>query len=265
METGQPPSLQLPSFLHGPSASVQRKVRAEGQRCATQYQKDGSFAVPRELLTVPPTEVVVAHEVADFQREQPAWRLYMLGGVTDALCEALGWNESRQVSDLYEAFCRETAWGALYFAIAQEAPLSAARMAIRLQAVLRFWEPLQSVRYRFKSLSAALSLEELLTTSCDWLLEAWAPLSEGLVRTRLEAAVGRMAQATREDSTEAILREMPRALAHAHGLRHPAMLADPTFLRQRLATLETAAFERVSGAFTAHLIELLYDWDQQLA
>ncbi|WP_224363465.1 hypothetical protein [Hyalangium versicolor] len=263
MKTGQPSSLQLPSFLHGPFLTVQRKVRTEGRRCAEQYQKDGSFPAAREVLAVP-AEVLVLHEVADFQREHPAWRLYLLGGVTDALCEALDWKNSRQVSDLYETFSRETAWGALYYAVSQEAPMSAGRMAARLHAVLRFWEPLHSVRYRFKSLNAELSLEELMMASCDWAMEAWAPLDEASIEKRLAVSATRMAQATRDDSTEAILREMPRALAHARGLKHRERLTDPAFLRHRLSMLEPAAFERVSGAFTAHLLELLYDWDEQL-
>jgi hypothetical protein len=209
-------------------------------------------------------EEVVAHEVADFQRELPAWRLYMLGAVTDSLCEALEWKDARHLSDLYEAHCRESAWGALYFAISQEAPMSAERMAERLRAVLHFWEPLQSARYRFKTLGDVLSLEDLMRTACAWAIEAWDPLSVASARARLEVAAGRMARATREDSTEAILRELPRALAHARPVKHRELLADPMFQRRRLATLEPAAFERVSGAFTAHLLELIYDWDQQL-
>jgi hypothetical protein len=264
MDTGQPLSFQMPSFLHGPSSSVQRKTRAEGRRCAKQYRQDGSFPTPRELLTVSPGEVVRVHEVADLQREHPSWRLYMLGGVTDSLCETLDWENSRQVSDSYEAFCRETAWGALYFLVSQEAPLSASRVATRIQAVLRSWEPLQSVRYLFKTLNVVLTLEELLMAASNWAMEAWCPAEIVSIKQRLEVAAAQMAQATREDSTQAILRQMPLAIEHARGLKHREVLVEPEFIRQRLAALEPAAFQRVSGAFTAHLIELLYDWDHEL-
>lgn len=264
METGQPSSLQMPSFLHGSFMTVDRNTRKEGGRCGEQYRKDSSFPAPRELLEVPPGEVVLLHEVADFQRERPAWRLYMVANVMGALGDALNWQDTVQVRATYEAFCRETAWGALYFAVSQTGAMSAERVAHRLRAVLRFWEPLQSARYLFKTLNAVLTLEELMLASCDWALEAWGPVGEAAVRARLEAATERMVRATKEDSIEAILREMPRALASARNLNHRDVLADPVFLRERLSTLAPSAFERVSGACTSDLLGQLYAWDRQL-
>ncbi|HEX8536451.1 MAG TPA: hypothetical protein VF664_03230, partial [Cystobacter sp.] len=67
-------------------------------------------------------------------------------------------------------------------------------------------------------------------------------------------AAERMARATREDCIEAIFREMPRALAHAGHLKHRKLVADPAFQRERLVTLDSWSFERVSGARTGELI-----------
>ena len=264
MVPGQPSSLRMPSFLQGTYPAVHRKTRAEGQRCGEQYRKDGTFPAPRQLLEVPPGEVVLTHEMADFQHERPAWRLYMVSTVKSSLYESLDWQSAIPVRDAYEAFFRETAWGALYLAISPTGPVSAERTALRLQAVLRFWEPLQSARYLFKTLDAALTLEELMMASCDWAMDAWCPEGDAPVRMRLERAAQRMAQATREDSIEAILRQMPRALTFARGLKHRDVVAAPAFQRQRLTTLEPISFEHVSGACTADLIEKLYEWDRQL-
>jgi hypothetical protein len=77
-------------------------------------------------------------------------------------------------------------------------------------------------------------------------------------------AAERMARATPKESIEAILRQMPRALSAARGLKHRDVLSDPAFLRQRLATLEPRAFARVSGACTSDLLGQLYAWDRQL-
>lgn len=264
MAPGQPPSLQLPSFLHGTYSTVQRKTREEGLRCGEQYRKDGSFPAPREVLEVPLGAVVVAHEVVDFERESPAWRLYMVSNVMSGMYEALNWQNTLQVDDPYEAFCRENAWGALYFTTSQDVPRSAERTALRLRAVLRFWEPLQSARYLFKTRGSALTLEELMVDSCDWAMDAWCPVGETSVRARLEMAAERMARATREDSVEAIFRQMPRALMHARNLKHRDAVSDPSFQRERLAALDPLAFERVSGACTSDLLEKLYDWDHEL-
>lgn len=264
MALGQSSTLQLPSFLQGTYSAVQQKTRKEGQRCGEQYRKVGSFSAPRQMLEVPPGEVVVAQGVVDFQYERPAWRLYMVSDVMSGLWEALAWQNTLPVRDAYEEFFRETAWGALYFAIEQMGPVSAERTASRLRAVLRFWEPLQSARYLFKTLGAALTLEELMKASCDWAMDAWCPVGEASVRTRLETAAEKMARATREDCITAILREMPRAIVHAGTLKHRDMVVDPAFQRERLATLDPWSFERVSGACTAALIGQLHDWDHEL-
>jgi hypothetical protein len=264
MKIEQPAALSLPSFLYGSFHAVQRATREEGYRHVDQYQKYGTLLAPLELVPVPFGELVVAHEVVDFNRERPAWRMYMVGNVIDGLCEALHWQNSRHVSATYEAAARQAAWGALYFVISQEAPKSAERTALRLQALSRFWEPLQSARYLYNSPDTSLSLEELMVATVDWAMEAWCPVGEASVRARLEAAAERMALATKDDCIKAILREMPRALKHASGLKQVGLLADTDFLRQRLTTLNPKAFERISGACTADLLAQLYAWDRQL-
>lgn len=261
----EPPSLlMMPAFLHGTYAAVHQQTRVEGQRCGARYRAGGSFPAPRELQELPQGEVVIAHEVVDFQRERPAWRLHMVSSVLEGVYEAFDWQTPITVRDAYEAFCRETPWGALYFAISPTAPISAERTANRLLAVLRFWEPLQSARYLFKTLGTVLSLEELMMSSNDWAVDAWCPQSEGSVRVRLELAAERLAKATREDSIEAILRQIPRALTSARGLKHLDVLADPGFLRERFAALEPRAFARVSGACTSELLGQLHAWDRQI-
>jgi hypothetical protein len=265
MEPGQSASLQLPSFLHGTYSSVQRKTRKEGQGCGEQYRKNGTFPLPREMLEVTPGDVVATLGVADFQHERPAWRLYMVSNVMGALWEALEDQNSITVRDAYEEFFRSTAWGALFFALTQMGPVSAERAASRLRAVLRFWEPLQTARYLFMNPGAAHTLDELMVASCNWAMDAWCPVVENAsVHTRLELAVQRMARATREDSIEAILRQMPRALSSERGLKHRQVLADSAFQRERLASLAPLAFERVSAARTADLLGLLHDWEHEL-
>ncbi|WNG59842.1 hypothetical protein F0U59_37825 [Archangium gephyra] len=264
MSPGETASLQLPSFLHGSYRSVQQKVKREGLRCAEQYRKDGTFPAPRQLLEVPLGEVVIAQGMVDFQQESPAWRLYMASDVLRDVWEAMEWEDAPAVRDAYEASVLETAWGALFFTLARMGAVSAERTARRMEAVLRFWDPLECARYLFKEPGAAQTLEELMVGSCGWAMDAWSLQLEGPVRVRLESAAKRMARATREDCLEAILRQMPRALAAGHDLKHRQVLADPAFQRERLTMLDTPSFERVSGACTSELLEKLYDWDHEL-
>lgn len=264
MAAEQSSSLAMPSFLHGLYADAVRKTRKEGRRCGEQYRKEGSFPAPRELLEVPRGEVVIAQEVVDFQHARPVWRLYMVSNVMSALYETVDVQSIMQARDAYEEFCRATAWGALYFVISPTGPVSAERTSRRLDALLSFWEPLQSVRYLFKTLDGVLTFEELLMTACGWTVEAWCPVSDATLRERLALAAERMARASREDSIEAILRQMPRALAHEPRLKHREILADPEFQRRRLEALDGELFAHVSAAATSMLIRQLHLWDRQL-
>ena len=264
MEPGQPSPLQMPSFLQGSYASVHRKANEEGLRCGAQYRLDGTFPPPPQLREVAPGEVMIAEGSVDFQHEREAWRPYLMFRLQEGFWEALDWSGMRDMDERYEAFCRDTAWGALYFALGTTAPRSAERTALRVQALLRFWEPLSSARYLWKTPQDAMTLEELVVAGCDWVLEAWCPEGGESVRARLATAAERMAHASREQSIEAILRQLPRVLSSGRHFKHREPMMDPALQRQYLSTLDPAAFARVSGACTAELLMLLSGWDRQL-
>jgi hypothetical protein len=265
METLHTTTLQLPSFLHGSYSAIKRKAKAEGVRSAKQYQLNASYPHPRELRTVAPDEVVLTHEVVDFQEERPAWRLYAYWETLEGLSDTLG-KSYRHLNSSHEPFFRETAWGALFFAISGPAPDSTQRTAPRLNAVVRCWDSLQHGRYLHKKLNTFLTLEELMTAACGWAMDAWCPEGGGSVRSRLEVAADRMARATREDCVEAILRQLPHILPFAdeRKLNHPEVVTDLASWREHLATLDDSAFERISGVRPGWVLERLYLWDRQL-
>jgi hypothetical protein len=256
--------MAMPPFLHGSLAEVEVAARREGRRCAERYRREGVLRVPDELIELPPGEIVIAHEVVDFQRERPAWRLHMAHSVLGSLCEALDWQNWRQVCDAYEVVHLHVAWGALDFAISQAAPNSASRTAARLQAVLRFWDSLRSARYVFTAPDTPLGLDELMTAACGWAMSAWSSV-RSTVRERLQEAAERMAQASRDDSINAILREIPDALMYARGLKHRSLLSDGAYMRRTLAALPPDAFERISGARTSDILGFLYGLDKDLS
>lgn len=265
MDTDHASTLQLPSFLHGPSIAIKSKAKAEGRRCAKQYQLSGTLPQPRELRAVAPDEVVFTHNAVDFQAHLPAWRLYMVSEVMMSLYDVDEKNH-RHLGNLYETTFRETAWGALYFALSGRAPESAERMALRLQAVVRFWDSLHHGRYLHKTLNPFMTLEELMTDACGWAMDAWCPEGAASVRSRFEVASERMARATREDCVEAILRRLPRILTFVDRSRvhHPHVVMDPTAWREHLATLEAAEFDRISGVRPGAVLGRLYVWDREL-
>lgn len=266
MDPLQMTTLQLPSFLHGPSIAIKSKTKAEGRRCAKHYQLSGTLPQPRELRAVAPGEVVFTEDVTDFETQSPAWRLYMLGEAMMCFSETDEKNY-RYLDELYEKTFRETPWGALYFALSGIAPHSAERTALRLQAVLRSWDSLQHGRYLHKKLNTFMNLEELMTAACGWAMDAWCPEGGDSIRSRFEVASERMARATREECVEAILRQLLPILSFADRgkLNHPETVLAPSFWREHLATLDARAFERISGVRPGYVLERLYQWDKQLS
>src|SRR5690349_13814368 len=97
-------ALQLPAFLHGPLTAIENAAKAEGRRCAKQYQVDGTFPPPMEMTTVAPNDLVFTHNVADIHDEHPAWRLYMASEVVMGLCDT---TNDRHLGDVYEVALRQ--------------------------------------------------------------------------------------------------------------------------------------------------------------
>jgi hypothetical protein len=258
------PLLEMPTFLFGTFDSVLRQARAEGQKYAGQYLQDGSLPSPSEPRALPSGAAVVMHDVVDFTRPHPAWRLYMLGDAIDSLCQAFNHENSSLLRAKHEELALETAWGALYYATGRAGPYDAGCFSRRVNAVLRFWEAINSARFLFSSPSAPLTLEELMMDACGWAPRAWCPEGGPSFRSRLEVAAERMGRATKEECIEAILRQLPHTLPLARKLKHSRLLADPDYWRERLAALDPDDFSRMSAALPAELLLRLNIWDKQL-
>jgi hypothetical protein len=122
-------------------------------------------------------------------------------------------------------------------------------MANRLAAVLRFWDVLQGPRYTFWLFEQKYTLEELMEDIYRKTLEAWCPGGPASVREHMALAVERMSRATREDCLDAVLRVIPVLVQVNTDLKHPEVLSDPDFLRERLSALPPKRFEALSSAY----------------
>lgn len=258
-------TLQLPSFLHGSYRTIQNETRAEGQRCGQVFLRQGILPLPEDLRAVAPGDVVLTHNLVDFDLEQPAWRLYMVSELVSSVCDTDAKNH-RRLTTLYESSVQRAPWGALYFALSSYAPQSAPRMALRVGAVLESWPSLQHARYAHKTLGVSLSLEELLSATLGWVVDAWSPETLGPLPSRLALATERMAHATRAESTEVILRGLPRilALADRERLQHPEVVTHIAAWREHLPTLDASVFDRISAVSPGEVLRVMYQWDRQL-
>ena len=264
MPTEQAPVLEFPAWLHGTIATTRRKVRAEGKRWAREYLEAGAFSQLRQPRQVQPGEVLVMHSSAEFGAPHTCWRMHMFVGVFMDLNEGFQKEQRQHARAAFESFCLSTPWGALYHAVSPPPPRSAERMADRLASLLRFWEVLQRPRYAFWSFDDDYTLEELLEDRWRKTLEAWCPGGPASVREHLTLTVERMARATREECLEAMLRVIPLLVEGDKDLKHPEVLSDPDFLRERLHALPPQDFESLSSAEKYTVAVQLAAWDRQL-
>lgn len=264
MTPEQAPVLEFPAWLHGTTADIRRKARAEGKWWAREYLKTGVFPMPRQIRPVPPGEVLVMHSGAeDFDWAHPRWRVHLFAEVFTSLDEGVQKEERQRMEEAFESFCLSTPWGALYHTVSPPPPWSAERMANRLASLLRFWDVLQGPRYTFW-FGKKYTLEELMEDLWRKTLEAWCPGGPASVREHLALTVERMARATREECLEALLRVIPVLVVGDNDLKHPEVLSDPDFLRERLRALPPEKFEDVSSAEKYTVAVQLAAWDREL-
>ncbi len=264
MTVSQPPGLEFPAMFHGLTGAILRKMRAKGQGWAREYLKTGSFTQPRQMLQVPPGEVLIVDSGADSNLiSHPRWRVHLFADVFIGLNDGVPKEKRQRMEEVFESFCLSAPWGALYHAVSPPPPRSVERMARRLAALLRFWEVLQGPRYAFW-FEREYTLEELVEDIYGMTLEAWCPGGPPSVREHLSLTVERMSRATREDCMEAVLRVIPVLVEVDTGFKHREELRDPSFLRERLSALSPKDFEKVSSAYKYTVTLQLADWDRAL-
>lgn len=265
MNMSEPPALQFPAMLHGQLGTIHGTVRAKGEDWAREYIKTGGFSHPQRLLQVLPGETLVMHSAAEFEfMDRSSWRIHMLIKVITSLDENVPEEERQRAGESFESFCLSTPWGALYHAMSPPPPRSAARMARRLAALLRFWDVLEGPRYAYRVPETHHTLDGLVEYLYRNTLEAWCPGGPASVREHLVLTVERMACATQEDCMEAVLRMMPLVVQLDKHLKHREVLSDPGFLRERLTALAPKDFEDVSSAFLYSVSGPLCAWDREL-
>ncbi|HYO55290.1 MAG TPA: hypothetical protein VEU50_21110, partial [Archangium sp.] len=67
-----------------------------------------------------------------------------------------------------------------------------------------------------------------------------------------------------EECLEAVLRVIPLLVEGDNDLKHPEVLSDPDFLRERLRALAPEKFEEVSSAEKYTVAVQLAAWDREL-
>lgn len=221
-----PEPLLFPEFLYGEQAPTRRKMKAEAKKWGKRYAKSGDFPEPK-LMPVPPGSIVVWEQCAlEFMkwgvstendpewakvcsragRHVPRWHLYHL---------IFFWSEIPLVDDrretyrallkAYETFVQRYPWGALVIAMTRPLENPIPVVVRRVDALLSFWDPLDTIRYLGHDLYP-VSLTDFVRRLYQFLLAMWVDQPTGDVRADLRTAITNMPKASESEIHARILR-----------------------------------------------------------
>jgi hypothetical protein len=167
----------------------------------------------------------------------PHWRLYFVrrlrSAITDRLPEDADWGE---VTAAFDMFTLRFPWGALDAAIGQVVPNTLESTAVRINAVLSFWNKLDTLRYIDRR-RQVIGLTELVAQASAGLRDLWLDARGTDLKSDLVAALERAATAQPELACERLARHMAMIARTNENVIHKDILTNEMWLRNRLAAL----------------------------
>ncbi|MBK9266055.1 MAG: hypothetical protein IPM54_40505 [Polyangiaceae bacterium] len=260
-----PSALLFPAFLYGPHATCRRKMKAEAKKWAKRFEERGDFPEPK-LIPVPPGSVMICSGVeADMiafgeDTYDPHWFFYL---VDFLLMEASA--SSSLPREVFrpncEAFACRYPWGALAIAITPW-ETTIARMSQRLEAVLSFWEQLDTLRYlRIRQ----YTLTSLMHYYYEGTIRMWVDTPAGSVKDVLRAAMERMRNASEDEIHARMMRRLHEVADSDPELKHREWLKSPGLLEAELTrtNADPACYNELSTGITGSYSDILRDLDAQ--
>ncbi len=236
-----PNALLFPAFLYGDNATCRRLWRAEAKKWGTRFEAHGDFPEPK-LIPVQPGSVIWTNDGAaemlmlgdHERRKKPHWHFYHLK-LLDA--EASPGGPARALFDAaYEDFVRRYPWGALALIIDRRTNTTVDLVARRLEAVLSFWEQLDTLRYIDLHLKK-LDLAALITFYTHEFVLAWADAPIGRpVKEVLRETMERMRNASEDEIQKRMMRRLHEVIDTDPNLKHREWLKSSGVLEADLAS-----------------------------
>lgn len=249
-----PEPLLFPEFLYGELSPTQRKMKAETKKWGKRYAKSGDFPEPK-LIPVPPGSIVFWERMAlEFMkwgvstendpewekvclragRHVPRWHLHHLVHFWSDIPTVEDRNEIRwPMFKAYETFVQRYPWGALVIAMARplDNPIPVATR--RIDALLSFWEPLDTIRYVDIHLYP-VSLTDFVMRLYRETVVMWVDKPTGDARADLRTAITNMPKASDDEIHQRILRSAHWFVETWPYLNHREWLKSPGLLEREL-------------------------------
>ncbi len=241
-------TLLFPAFLYGDHATCRRRWKAEGKKWGKRYLERGDFVEPK-LIPVQPGSVIWTDDGAaqmlmlgsHERRKDPNWHFYLLDYVASEASPGDCTNDSFYLA--YDAFACRYPWGALSLIIHRRLNLSIACVSQQLEAVLSFWEQLDSVRYIDRYLKE-VDLVELLTFYTYDIMLTWADAPVGRsARQVLRETMERMRNASEDEIHARLMGRLHHVADTDPNLKHREWLKSPGLIETELAHIQATNSE----------------------
>lgn len=247
-----PSALLFPAFVYGDHAVCRRKVRAEAKRWAKRYVERSEFPEPK-LIPVPPGTVMICAQVeADIiafgaGAHHPGWFFYLVDYLRMETLANGG--HSRDIfTPLFEAFACRYPWGALSIAIEQW-NISIPLVTQQFEAVLSFWEQLDTLRYRRYQM---YTLADLLLLFHEETIRLWVDAPTGSVKDALRAAMKQMRKASDDEIEMRMMRRLHEIADTDPQLIHREWLKSSGVLEADVANIRATDPDRYAHLQMGH-------------
>lgn len=254
-----PEPLLFPEFLYGELSPTQRKMKAETKKWGKRYAKSGDFPEPK-LMPVPPGSVVIWERMAlDLMkwgvstendpewekvclragRHVPRWHLHHLDIFMYEIPRPDGEDHLKiraRFRETYESFVCRYPWGALVIAITRPHDNTIPVTTRRIEALLSFWEPLDTIRYVSHELYP-VPLAGFVREPYRDMLAMWVDKPSGDLRVDFRTTITNMPKASEDEIRARVLRNARWIIETWPHWKHPQWLKSPGLLEGELERL----------------------------
>jgi hypothetical protein len=275
-------SLLVPAFTYGDRTTCQRKMKAEAKKWAKRYLEQGDFPEVKLIPIAPGSLVFTDEDAANFighgysysedrntvfidlgakqQGLNVQWRWYMINKLQSEASSML-----KQDRDEYDAFLRafEThvgryPWGALVVAIKHAMYNSIEAVSRRVEAVFRFWELLDTVKY-INVFKRRLSLGEIMAFHFQDHVAMWVDQPTGNIRIDLRTAIDQMRKASEDEIRARLIKRLRELVDIERDLKHRDWLKSPGVIEAELIATENRKREWYEDLTSGHNGGFLYN------
>jgi len=232
-----PNALLFPAFVYGEHATCRRKMKAEAKKWAKRYEERGDFPEPKQI-PVPPGSMMICDNIEasmiafGASSSNPYWFFYLVDWLR------MHANPGPAVRTVFqakfEAFACRYPWGALSVATS---PWDSTihLVAQRLEAVLSFWEKLDTLRYRR---IRQYTLTDLMHCCYESTIRMWVDAPTGTVQDMLRASIEQMRKASEDEIHARMMRRLHQVADTDPDLKHPEWLKSPGVIEAELVRIK---------------------------